>query len=69
MFEGVFANKNIFFNQIKDSDPIKRLSLEDVLRENLKTCAAIHGEGSFNAAVSRIHPSAFAQLQQALKMS
>ncbi|KAH7677914.1 Importin-beta N-terminal domain-containing protein [Dioscorea alata] len=66
---GAVQSKEFRRKQIKDSDPIKRLSLEDVLRENLKTCAAIHGEGSFNAAVSRIHPSAFAQLQQALKMA
>lgn len=39
-----------------------------MLNENLKACAAFHGDASFNAAISRIHPSAFAQLQQALKM-
>jgi len=37
-----------------------------VLRGNLKACAALHGDAAFNAAISRIHPSAFAQLQQAL---
>ncbi|XP_010920803.2 uncharacterized protein [Elaeis guineensis] len=66
---GSFASKEFRKRQIKDSDPIKQLSLEDVLRENLKACAAFHGDASFNAAISRIHPSAFAQLQQALKMA
>jgi hypothetical protein len=59
----------VFTFQIKDLDPIKQLSLEDVLRENLKTCASLHGEASFNTAVSRVHPSVFAQLQHALKMT
>ncbi|RLN33595.1 importin-11 [Panicum miliaceum] len=53
-------------DQVEDSDPIKQASLENVLRENLKACAALHGDAAFNAAISRIHPSAFAQLQQAL---
>ncbi|RLM87666.1 importin-11 [Panicum miliaceum] len=53
-------------DQVKDSDPIKQASLENVLRENLKACAALHGDAAFNAAISRIDPSAFAQLQQAL---
>jgi hypothetical protein len=53
-------------DQVKDSDPIKQASLENLLRENLKACAALHGDAAFNAAISRIHPSAFAQLQQAL---
>ncbi|XP_008792739.1 importin-11 isoform X2 [Phoenix dactylifera] len=66
---GGFASKEFRKRQIKDSDPIRQLSLEDVLRENLKACAAFHGDASFNAAISRIHPSAFAQLQQALKMA
>ncbi|OAY74305.1 Importin-11 [Ananas comosus] len=62
------SGKELRKKQIKDSDPIRQFSLEDILRENLKACAALHGEASFNAAISRIHPSAFAQLQQALKM-
>jgi hypothetical protein len=52
--------------QVKDSDPIKHASLENVLRENLKACAALYGDAAFNAAISKIHPAAFAQLQQAL---
>lgn len=56
----------ISFEQVKDLDPIKQASLENVLRENLKACAALHGDAAFNAAISRIHPTAFAQLQQAL---
>lgn len=53
--------------KIKISDPINQLSLEDSVRGNLQTCAALHGD-SFNAAISSMHPAAFAQLKQALKM-
>uniref|UniRef100_A0A7N0T6K4 Importin N-terminal domain-containing protein n=1 Tax=Kalanchoe fedtschenkoi TaxID=63787 RepID=A0A7N0T6K4_KALFE len=53
--------------QIKLSDPINKMSLETSLRDNLQTCASLHGE-SFNSAISRMHPAAFAQLKQALKM-
>ncbi|KAJ4793099.1 Importin-11 [Rhynchospora pubera] len=63
------SSKEFRKRQIKDSDPIKQLSLEDMLRENLKTCSSLHGEAVFNTAISRIHPSAFAQLQRALKMT
>lgn len=66
---GGVPSKELRRRQIKDSDPIKRLSLENMLRENLKACASLHGEASFNAAIAKIHPSAFAQLQQALKMA
>lgn len=54
--------------QIKLSDPVNQLSLENYVRDNLQTCAALHGE-SFNSAIGKIHPAAFAQLKQALKMS
>lgn len=53
--------------QIKLSDPINQVSLETSVKENLQTCADIHGE-SFNAAIGKMHPAAFAQLKQALKM-
>lgn len=53
--------------KIKASDPINQLSLEDSVRGNLQTCATLHGD-SFNAAISSMHPAAFAQLKQALKM-
>ncbi|KAL9688188.1 hypothetical protein QQ045_032605 [Rhodiola kirilowii] len=53
--------------QIKLSDPINKMPLETSLRDNLQTCAALHGE-SFNSAISRMHPAAFAQLKEALKM-
>ncbi|KAL5974982.1 hypothetical protein ACLOJK_031658 [Asimina triloba] len=56
------------FLRIRASDPIKQLSLETMLKENLQSCAAIHGESAFNAALSRIDQAAFAQLQKALKM-
>ncbi|KAJ1381211.1 Importin-beta, N-terminal domain [Sesbania bispinosa] len=65
--EGTIPSKEFRKRQIKFSDRINQLSLEDSVRENLQTCAAIHGE-SFNAAMSNMHPSAFAQLKQALKM-
>ncbi|KAL6896683.1 hypothetical protein ACP4OV_007255 [Aristida adscensionis] len=60
------SSKELRKRQVKDSDPIKQASLENILRENLKACAALHGDSVFNAAISRIHPAAFAQLQQAL---
>lgn len=63
------SSKELRKRQVKDSDPIKQASLEDVLRENLKACAALHGDATFNAAISRIHPAAFAQLQQALNIA
>ncbi|XP_028794935.1 importin-11 [Neltuma alba] len=66
--EGSIPGKEIRKRQIKMSDPVNHISLETSVRENLQTCASIHGE-SFNAAMSSIHPSAFAQLKQALKMS
>ncbi|XP_027348815.1 importin-11 [Abrus precatorius] len=65
--EGTIPSKEFRKRQIKFSDRINQLCLEDCVRENLQTCAAIHGE-SFNAAMSSMHPSAFAQLKQALKM-
>ncbi|KAJ3682843.1 hypothetical protein LUZ60_013070 [Juncus effusus] len=58
------SSKEFRKRQIKDSDPIKQLSLEDMLRENLKTCNSLHGDSAFNAAISRIHPSAFAQFER-----
>lgn len=65
--EGTIPGKEFRKRQIKLSDHINQLSLEDSVRDNLQTCAAIHGE-SFNAAMSSMHPSALAQLKQALKM-
>ncbi|THG19731.1 hypothetical protein TEA_028283 [Camellia sinensis var. sinensis] len=53
--------------QIKFSDPINQLSLENSVRDNLQTCAALHGE-SFNLAIGRMHPAAFAQLKQGLEL-
>ncbi|GER55787.1 ARM repeat superfamily protein [Striga asiatica] len=53
--------------QIKLCDPINQISLENSLRDNLQTCAALHGE-LFNTAMSKMHPSAFAQLKLALHM-
>ncbi|PPR86556.1 hypothetical protein GOBAR_AA34135 [Gossypium barbadense] len=65
--EDLLPSKELRRRQIKVSDPINRLSLENSVRDNLQTCAALHGE-SFNSAIAKIHPAAFAQLKQALKM-
>ncbi|KAJ4704392.1 importin-11-like [Melia azedarach] len=65
--EGTIPSKELRRRQIKFSDPVNQLSLENSVRENLQTCAALHGE-SFNSAISRMHSSAFMQLKQALKM-
>ncbi|WRX24040.1 Importin-beta [Theobroma cacao] len=66
--EGSLPSKELRRRQIKFSDPINQLSLENSVRDNLQTCAALHGDPSFNSAIGRMHPSAFAQLKQALKM-
>ncbi|KAK9699161.1 hypothetical protein RND81_08G156900 [Saponaria officinalis] len=66
--EGTLPSKEFKKRQIKSSDPINQLSLENAVRENLQTCASLHGE-SFNAAIGRMHPAALAQMKQALKMS
>ncbi|KAH1123404.1 hypothetical protein J1N35_006564 [Gossypium stocksii] len=65
--EDLLPSKELRRRQIKVSDPINRLSLENSVRDNLQTCAALHGE-SFNSAIAKIHPAAFAQLKQALNM-
>ncbi|KAF2306412.1 hypothetical protein GH714_017776 [Hevea brasiliensis] len=65
--EGIVPSKEFRKRQIKILDPINQLSLENSVRDNLQTCAAFHGE-SFNSVIGRMHPSAFAQLKQALKM-
>ncbi|KAI4356029.1 hypothetical protein L6164_000082 [Bauhinia variegata] len=65
--EGSIPSKDFRKRQIKISDPINHLSLENSVRENLQTCATIHGD-AFNSSMSSIHPSALAQLKQALKM-
>ncbi|KAF9597980.1 hypothetical protein IFM89_023465 [Coptis chinensis] len=65
----ILPTKDYRKRQIQASDPIKNISLETSLRDNLQVCATLHGDASFNAAISRMHPSVFAQLQQALKMT
>ncbi|CAH9101065.1 unnamed protein product [Cuscuta epithymum] len=62
-----FPSKELRRRQIKFSDPINQISLENSVRENLQTCSALHGE-SFNAAIGKMHPSLLAQVKQALKM-
>ncbi|KAF5750804.1 hypothetical protein HS088_TW03G01144 [Tripterygium wilfordii] len=65
--EGTIPSKEFRRRQIKFSDPINQLSLENSVRDNLQTCASLHGE-SFNSAIGRMHPALFAQVKQALKM-
>ncbi|XP_074268667.1 uncharacterized protein LOC141592022 isoform X3 [Silene latifolia] len=66
--EGTIPSKEFKKRQIKSSDPINQMSLENAVRENLQTCASLHGE-TFTAAIGRMHPAALAQMKQALKMS
>ncbi|XP_074350982.1 uncharacterized protein LOC141690197 isoform X2 [Apium graveolens] len=63
-----FPSKEYRKRQIKLSDPVHQSSLENLVRENLQTCAALHGE-SFNSTIGRMHPAAFAQLKQAINMT
>ncbi|XP_071697003.1 uncharacterized protein [Rutidosis leptorrhynchoides] len=63
-----FPSKEFKRRQMKISDPINQMSLEYSVRDNLQTCASLHGE-AFNTAMDRIHPAALAQLKQALKMT
>ncbi|XP_059305335.1 uncharacterized protein LOC132056940 isoform X2 [Lycium ferocissimum] len=60
-------SKELRRRQMKLSDPINQISLEDSVRDNLQTCSTLHGE-SFNAAIGRLHPAVLNQLKQALKM-
>lgn len=60
-------SKELRRRQIKFSDPINQIPLENSLKDNLQTCSALHGE-LFNSAMSRMHPSSFAQLKRALNM-
>ncbi|PIA28651.1 hypothetical protein AQUCO_06800076v1 [Aquilegia coerulea] len=64
-----FPSKDSRKRQIQASDPIKQISLGTSLRDNLQVCATLHGESSFNAAISRMDPVVFAQLQKALQMT
>lgn len=66
--EDTLPSKEMKKRQIKVSDPINQMSLENAVRESLQTCASLHGE-AFNAAISRMHPSSFAQTKQALQIS
>ena len=61
--QNVFSN----LNQIRVSDPVYQISLENSMRENLQTCSTLHGD-AFNSAISRMHPSELAQVKQALKL-
>ncbi|CAK9199162.1 unnamed protein product [Sphagnum jensenii] len=49
------------------ADPINKVALAPFLKEKLQTCAALHGEAAFNAAMSRLHPSLLLQLQQLMQ--
>lgn len=65
--EGTIPSTELRRRQIKYSDPINQLSLETSVRENLQTCAALHGE-PFNSAIGKMHPKVMDQLKQALKL-
>lgn len=60
-------SKELRRRQIKFSDPINQIPLENSLKDNLQTCAALHGE-LFNTAMSKMHPSSVTQLKHALHM-
>ncbi|XP_021813628.1 importin-11 [Prunus avium] len=66
--KGTIPSKEFRRRQLKFADPINQMSLDASVRENLQTCATLHGE-SFNKAIGCMHPSAFSQLKQALKMA
>jgi hypothetical protein len=53
--------------QVYIADPINKVALAPFLKEKLQTCAALHGEAAFNAAMSRLHPSLLLQLQQLMQ--
>ncbi|KAG9453520.1 hypothetical protein H6P81_006424 [Aristolochia fimbriata] len=61
--------KELRRRQIRASDPVRELSLEKSLKDNLQACSALHGDSSFNAVIAKLHPAAFQQLQQALKLA
>ncbi|KAM3216974.1 importin-11 isoform X1 [Capsicum annuum] len=61
-------SKELRRRQMKLSDPINQISLENSVRDNLQTCSALHSGESFNAAIGRLHPAVLDQLKQALKM-
>ncbi|XP_044491711.1 importin-11 isoform X1 [Mangifera indica] len=65
--EGTIPSKELRRRQIKFSDPVNQLSLEMSVRDNLQTCAALHGK-AFDLAMSRMDGSTFIQLKHALKM-
>ncbi|KAL9250471.1 Importin-11-like protein [Drosera capensis] len=65
--DGTIPSIELRKRQIKLADPIRQMSLENSVRENLQTCAALHGE-PFNLAIGRMHPTAFAQTKQALNL-
>ncbi|KAJ0028278.1 hypothetical protein Pint_34881 [Pistacia integerrima] len=54
--EGTIPSKELRRRQIKFSDPVNQLSLETSVRDNLQTCAALHGK-SFDSAMSRMDGS------------
>ncbi|XP_068644201.1 uncharacterized protein [Aristolochia californica] len=61
--------KELRRRQIRASDPVRQLSLETSLRDNLQECAALHGDSSFSVAIAKMHAAAFQQLQHALKLA
>eukprot|EP00271_Cylindrocystis_brebissonii_P019770 TRINITY_DN6200_c0_g1_i2.p1 TRINITY_DN6200_c0_g1~~TRINITY_DN6200_c0_g1_i2.p1 ORF type:complete len:451 (-),score=102.92 TRINITY_DN6200_c0_g1_i2:173-1402(-) len=47
-------------------DPVNTLSVAHLLKQQLQSCAAVHGEAAVKAATEKVHPSVLAQLQRAI---
>lgn len=60
-------NKDFRKRQVESADPIKKISLANTLKESLQTCAGLHGNEAFNAAMFSLHPTLLGQLQLLLK--
>lgn len=63
----VEQTKDFRKRQVESADPVKKISLVNTLRESLKTCAGLHGNEAFNAAMCSLHPKLLGQLQLLLK--
>ncbi|KAL5710132.1 hypothetical protein ACHQM5_020735 [Ranunculus cassubicifolius] len=65
----IIPSKEYRKRQIQASDPVKQISLEKLLKDNLQVCATLHGNTSFNTAIGRMDPVVFGQLLKALNMT
>lgn len=64
-FPQLMLNASVLL-QVLRTDPVCKLALAPMLKENLNTCASLHGDAAFNAAMARLHPSLLKQLEQVL---